>query len=397
MKRGALLPLILVPGLAIPLMAPPALAAPLPQAQSIDWETCGEEESPDAECGTLTVPIDWDDPDGEAIDLALARIPANDPDARIGSLVINPGGPGGSGVGFALFAPEIFSPDILARFDVVGFDPRGVGDSHPVQCSLELLGEEPGSLFGSRADLDARTAFNEELREDCRENTGPLYDHVDSLSVVHDIDAIRAALGDEQLSFFGVSYGTLMGQQYAATYPERVRAVVLDSVMDHDLGTRDYLLTQAEAAQDSFDAFVAWCEDSTQCALNGQDPRALWTDLLKRADKGELGALSKLALGVAAYRSARFEEAERSLSVEHDLEETPSTRTEFGRREQALRLLFLCMAQCKCAHRPEADRSWRAAQKSVLDDVELSQRPELLALLREVEEVVRQGAAPAGS
>jgi hypothetical protein len=176
--------------------------------------------------GTLTVPIDWDDPDGETIDLALARIPASDPDARIGSLVINPGGPGGSGVGFALFAPEVFSPEVLDRFDIVGFDPRGVGDSHPVLCSVETLQDDPGALFDSRAELDARAAFNDELREDCRENTGPLYDHVDSLSVVHDIDAIRAALGDEQLSFFGVSYGTLMGQQYAATYPERVRAVV---------------------------------------------------------------------------------------------------------------------------------------------------------------------------
>ncbi|GAA1469200.1 alpha/beta hydrolase [Nocardiopsis exhalans] len=288
MKRGALLPLILVPGLAIPLMAPPALADPLPPAQNIDWETCGEEESPDAECGTLTVPIDWDDPDGEMIDLALARIPASDPDARIGSLVINPGGPGGSGVGFALFAQEVFSPEVLDRFDIVGFDPRGVGDSHPVLCSLEILEDDPGSLFDNRAGLDARAAYNEDLREDCREHTGPLYDHVDSLSVVHDMEAIRAALGDEQLSFFGVSYGTLMGQQYAATYPERVRAVVLDSVMDHDLDTRQYLSTQAEAAQDAFDAFVAWCEDSTQCELNGQDPRAVWTDLLKRADAGEL-------------------------------------------------------------------------------------------------------------
>ncbi|WP_017585107.1 alpha/beta fold hydrolase [Nocardiopsis ganjiahuensis] len=290
MKRGALLPLILVPGLAVPLMAPPALADPLPETpvRSIDWETCGEEESPDAECGTLTVPIDWDDPDGETIDLALARIPASDPDSRIGSLVINPGGPGGSGVGFALFAPEVFSPEVLDRFDIVGFDPRGVGGSHPVLCSVETLQDNPGALFDSRAELQARAAYNDELREDCRENTGPLHDHVDSLSVVHDIDAIRAALGDDQLSFFGVSYGTLMGQQYAQTYPERVRAVVLDSVMDHNLDTGEYLATQAEAAQDSFDAFVAWCEGSAQCALDGQDPRALWTDLLKRADAGEL-------------------------------------------------------------------------------------------------------------
>ncbi len=290
MKRGALLPLILVPGLAVPLMAPPALAEPLPETpvHSIDWEDCGVVDSPDAECGTLAVPIDWDDPEGETIDLALARIPAGDPDSRIGSLVINPGGPGGSGVGFALAGQRIFSPEVLDRFDIVGFDPRGVGDSHPVVCSAEILRDAPGSLFESRADLDARAAYNDELREDCRENTGPLHDHVDSLSVVHDIDAIRAAVGDEQLSFFGVSYGTLMGQQYAQTYPERVRAVVLDSVMDHDLDTGEYLSTQAEAAQDSFDAFVAWCEGSTQCELNGQDPRALWTDLIKRADAGEL-------------------------------------------------------------------------------------------------------------
>ncbi|MGW9350590.1 alpha/beta fold hydrolase [Nocardiopsis flavescens] len=289
MKRGALLPLILVPGLAVPLMAPPALADPRPETpvRSIDWGAC-EEEVAGAECGTLAVPLDWDDPDGEAIDLALARIPAGDPEARIGSLVINPGGPGGSGVDFALYATEVFSPEVLARFDIVGFDPRGVGRSNPVVCSLDVLQDDPGPLFENRAALDARAAYNEVLRQDCRENTGPLYDHVDSLSVVHDIDAIRAAVGDERLTFFGVSYGTLMGQQYAQAYPDRVRAIVLDSVMDHDLDTREYLSTQAEAAQDVFDAFVAWCEGSTQCALSGQDPRALWTDLLKRADAGEL-------------------------------------------------------------------------------------------------------------
>jgi len=270
--------------------SPPSAAAAVDPAgqprQPIRWAPCAEDAA--AECGTLPVPIDWSRPHGQQIEVALARRPATDPAARIGSLLVNPGGPGGSGVDFVLQAGDYFSAEIRQRFDIVGFDPRGVARSHPVVCSAELAGQAPSPDLTSQAELDAVIEYNRRLGADCRRWTGPLLEHVDTLSVVRDVDAIRAAVGDDQLSYWGVSYGTLIGQQYAATFPHRVRALALDSNMDHSLGTEGFLVTEAATTQDSFDEFVAWCERSTACVLHGQDVRALWGELMARADRGEL-------------------------------------------------------------------------------------------------------------
>ncbi|MFI7438981.1 alpha/beta hydrolase [Nonomuraea indica] len=253
---------------------------------SIAWSPCAQDAT--AECGTLTVPVDWDDRDGPTIELALARRKATEPAARIGSLVINPGGPGVSGVDYALAATNYLSPELTRRFDIVGFDPRGVGRSHPVVCSSALLREMPGPVMKSQADLDARLAYNRRLRQDCRNRTGPLFDHVSTLSVVRDVDALRAALGDDRLTYYGVSYGTLIGQQYAERYPRRVRAVALDSNFDHSLGTAAYLETAAAGAQRAFEQFTAWCARTASCALHGTDVPAFWARLLARAERGEL-------------------------------------------------------------------------------------------------------------
>ncbi|GAA3117778.1 alpha/beta hydrolase [Planomonospora alba] len=270
-------------------LTPAASAAPVPgtaPAASIAWTPCPED--PTAECGTLKVPVDWARPGGPTIDLALARRKAADPAARIGSLVINPGGPGGSGVDFAIGSAGYFSPEITRRFDIVGFDPRGVARSHPVVCSTELLSRMPYPVLKSQAEFDALLDYNRRLREDCRARTGPLYDHVDTLSVVRDLDALRAALGERKLTYYGISYGTLIGQLYAEKYPHRVRALTLDSTMDHSLGTRAFLDTETETAQDSFDEFAAWCERDAGCALHGKDVRAFWAGLHARAERGEL-------------------------------------------------------------------------------------------------------------
>jgi pimeloyl-ACP methyl ester carboxylesterase len=272
--------------LAVVLPGSAVQAAPAAQPQTITWSPCVED--PTAECGTLRVPIDWSRPRGETFDLALARRPATDPAARIGSLVINPGGPGGSGVDFAIFGQGYFTPEITRRFDIVGFDPRGVARSHPVVCSLDVLAQAPSLVVTSQAEFDRYLAYNRRLRQDCRRHTGPLYDHVDTISVVRDLDAIRAALGDRKLTYYGVSYGTLIGQEYAEVFPQRVRALALDSNMDHSLGTKDFMDTETETAQDGFDEFVAWCGRTAGCALHGLDVKAFWADLLARAERGEL-------------------------------------------------------------------------------------------------------------
>ncbi|MFI6925307.1 alpha/beta fold hydrolase [Nonomuraea spiralis] len=284
MRRPVLI-LTLLAALAAPLAPVPAAAAT--PSQAVRWAPCAED--PAVDCGTLTVPIDWNNPGAGTFELALARRRASDPAARIGSLVINPGGPGGSGVTSVLNNWLSFTPQITSRFDIVGFDPRGVARSHPITCSLELAQQAPDPLsIKDQAGWDALLAFNKRYGDDCRRRTGPLFDNVHTGYVIRDLDALRAALGDDKLTYYGVSYGTLIGQLYAERYPRRVRALALDSNMDHSLGTQAFLETETWTSQDSFDEFVSWCERTASCALHGRDPRAVWHDLLGRAERGEL-------------------------------------------------------------------------------------------------------------
>ncbi|MEV5962789.1 alpha/beta fold hydrolase [Kribbella sp. NPDC051952] len=262
---------------------------------TIQWSDCKPEgkDDPDevkgSQCATLQLPIDWHHPDGPTFGLAIARRTAKSPSERVGVLVFGPGGPGDSGVDRIKTGISRFSPELQDRFDIVSFDPRGIARSNPVMCSAALLSQQPSPLLTSQADFDATVRFNRTLATDCRKNTGPLYDHIDTWQTVRDVDAIRSALGEAQISFHGSSYGTMLGAQYAETYPRRTRALVLESVHDHSSPTtRAFLDSQAAPVEDSFDEFVKWCDQATDCVLHGRDVRALWADLLKRAGNGEI-------------------------------------------------------------------------------------------------------------
>ncbi|MET7672305.1 alpha/beta hydrolase [Micromonospora luteifusca] len=278
--------------------ANPAAARP-----TIDWQPCPKDAT--AECGTLSLPVDWNQPRGERFDLALARRVATDPAARKGALVFGPGGPGDSGVDRVVNGSSRFSADLRRRFDIVSFDPRGTGGSHPVVCSRDLLARQP-QLIADQAQFDATLAGNALLRADCRARTGALYDHVDTTSGARDLDAVRAALGERQLTFHGSSYGTLLGQRYAELYPNRVRAVALEAAMDHSIGTRAFLDSQAVTAENAFDQFAAWCDRSTACGLNGRDVRAIWAGLRARAERGTLTDPDRAGVVLTPFELARL-------------------------------------------------------------------------------------------
>lgn len=242
-----------------------------------------------SKCATLQVPVDWNHPNGPTFGLAVARRTAKDPAARVGTLLFGPGGPGDSGVDRIRTGISRFSSTLQDKFDIVSFDPRGIARSNPVVCSAALLARQPSPVIASRAEFDRTIRYNRELANDCRANTGPVYDHIDTLQTVRDVDAIRAALGESTLSFHGSSYGTLLGQLYAEKFPRRVRALVLESIFDHgDQTTGEFLDSQTATIQDSFDEFVKWCKEATSCSLHGRDVRALWADLVVRAGRGEL-------------------------------------------------------------------------------------------------------------
>jgi pimeloyl-ACP methyl ester carboxylesterase len=254
-----------------------AVAAP-----GIDWQDC--QNNAEVECANVTVPVDWSRPAAGTIEVAVARRTVEDP---IGTLFFLPGGPGGSGVD-ALLRGNPMPAEIAARFDVVSFDPRGVGRSNPVVCDTELVTNVPDGNPEAGATLAGLQAYARELGASCREHTGPLLDHVDSVSIARDIDAIRAGLGERRLSLYGRSYGTLAGQMYAERFPHRVRALVLDSVFDHSLSPARFLETEARAGEDSFDEFASWCAANTECALHGQDVSAVFDGVYAKAVAGTL-------------------------------------------------------------------------------------------------------------
>jgi pimeloyl-ACP methyl ester carboxylesterase len=222
------------------------------------------------ECAELEVPLDYAEPDGEGVTLALLRVPATHPDRRIGSLVVNPGGPGVSGVEYAANAEVYFGSELRAAFDIVGFDPRGVVSSTPVDCLTDdqlddFLGSDPSP--DTEAELRSGPARIRELGEGCLERSGDLARHVSTEEAVRDMDVLRSALGEERLAFFGSSYGTFLGAMYADLFPSRVGRMVLDGAVDPMLDPVEEALIQADGFERALRAYVSSCVDDDECPL----------------------------------------------------------------------------------------------------------------------------------
>jgi len=256
---------------------PTRSAAPVPSAdlrryyqQDLRWEDCGDGN----ECATVQVPLDYAEPEEETIDLALLRVPAGDADQRVGSLVVNPGGPGGSGVDYAARASTFFGAELTDAFDIVGFDPRGVGESTPINC---LSDAELDEFVASDPDPETtrERAETEELLDEfgagCVEESGDLTAHVSTVEVARDIDVIRAVLGDRRLNFFGASYGTLLGAHYADLFPDRVGRMVLDGAVDPSLSLKEMSLAQARGFETALRAYVEACVNGGGDCLLGDN------------------------------------------------------------------------------------------------------------------------------
>lgn len=259
---------------------------------TLPWAPCDDGDGRH-ECATLAVPLDHDDPGGASIDLAVTRLPAPPAADRIGAVVVNPGGPGVSGVDLVRHAAvDVFPAEVRTRFDIVGFDPRGVGASGAVECATRseaLLGLDFEPAAG---EWDALTEAVAAFAAGCAERSGELLEHVSTDDVVADLDLLREALGEPALTYLGFSYGTRIGAWYAERHPERVRAMVLDGAVDPARDLTTWARDQARALEETLDRFFAECADQPGCALAGADPAAAYERVRAEVRAGTLPALA---------------------------------------------------------------------------------------------------------
>ncbi|GGL89253.1 proteinase [Streptomyces fumigatiscleroticus] len=251
--------------------ATPSELAPY-YAQRPDWRGCGV---PGFQCATVKAPLDYARPSAGDVRLAVARKRATGPGEKLGSLLVNPGGPGGSAVGYLQqYAGIGYPAEVRARYDMVGVDPRGVARSEPVEC---LGGEEMDAYTQTdvtpddEQEIGALVAAYKGFAAGCEAHSAELLRHVSTAEAARDMDIVRAALGDEKLTYVGASYGTFLGATYAGLFPDRVGRLVLDGAMDPSLSARRLNLEQTAGFETAFQSFAKDCVRQSDCPLGGPD------------------------------------------------------------------------------------------------------------------------------
>ncbi|MGW4062505.1 alpha/beta hydrolase [Amycolatopsis sp. NPDC004747] len=323
---------------------------------AVAWGACGSEVLAGVpadqlelySCARYRVPIDHDNASLGTIDIALLKRAARTPDKRVGSLFLNPGGPGGPGLTLPIAGEAIFRPQVLDRFDLIGFDPRGVGDSNPLRCftTQEDADEVFAAQIGvpiSRAEISGTLASYRDYGRFCKNNAGALLNHMSTKDVVRDLDTLRAAVGDRKLNYVGFSYGTLIGSTYTAMFPKQSRAIVIDGNVDPALRTSDGVQYDRERAQGfeiALDGFLKRCDQvGERCAFSDGNPRAKFDELREYLRKQPItlpGAapldISRFTGGVssALYSPARF------ASLAADLQKLYTAIHPAGAQAQAL-------------------------------------------------------------
>ena len=296
----------------------PAQTQPAPGL--LAWAGCGGPY----ECATLRVPLNHADPAGRQVELAVMRRPALDPAQRIGSLVLNPGGPGGSGIDIARAFAFALPAEVQQRFDIVGFDPRGVGKSSPLLCHDDiqrLAAIEPAPRSADEWSALQRGA--QQFAGLCAQRADGVLPFLGSLDVVRDMDRLRIALGEERLTYLGYSYGTLLGALYADQFPTRVRAMVLDGPIDTRMGADELALAQASGFERAFARFLEDCRTRPCLFARRGDPAAVVDELMrlvrakpiaaKSADRPAGRGETFLAMIAGMYRPASWRTLDRAI------------------------------------------------------------------------------------
>ncbi|GAA3778066.1 alpha/beta hydrolase [Streptomyces phyllanthi] len=241
-------------------------------AQKLSWRSCG---APGFQCATMKAPLDYAKPGGSDIDLAVVRKKATGPGERLGSLLVNPGGPGGSAVGYLRSYAGIGYPAaVRARYDMVALDPRGVAHSEPVRCltarRMDAYTQTDFTPDDQRETTEVVDAYKR-FAEGCGARSPRLLRHLSTVEAARDMDILRAVLGDERLTYVGASYGTFLGATYAGLFPDRVGRLVLDGAMDPSLPARRMNEEQTAGFETAFRSFARDCVRRPDCPLGGAD------------------------------------------------------------------------------------------------------------------------------
>jgi pimeloyl-ACP methyl ester carboxylesterase len=253
----------------------------------IEWKPCDGSTSTEVECGNIEVPFDYADPEQGSFVLFVKRHNAASPADRIGSMMVNPGGPGFGGSSLAGDAQYYFSQDLIDRFDIIAWDPRGTGESTPAVDCVDTFDEyfgldsPPETPEEKQALIDASQAFNDK----CAENSGTILPYISTMASAQDINSLRLALGEEKVSFFGFSYGSELGTTWATMFPETVRAIVVDGAVDPNASSVQEGMNQAKGFEGQLATFLKQCSEKTTCAFhNGGKAEAAFDQLVLDID-----------------------------------------------------------------------------------------------------------------
>ena len=314
---------------ALPRSTPSALSPYY--GQKLSWRTCG---TAGFECATMKAPLDYARPDAGDVRLAVARKKATGPGKRLGSLLVNPGGPGGSAIGYLQqYAGVGYPAEVRARYDMVAVDPRGVARSEPVEC---LDGRQMDTYTQTDTTPDSVHETNElvhayqKFAESCGQHSAELLRHVSTVEAARDMDILRAVLGDSKLTYVGASYGTFLGATYAGLFPDRVGRLVLDGAMDPSLSSRELNLDQTAGFETAFQSFAKDCVQQPDCPLGrkgttpaqvGDNLRAFFKELDAQpiptgdADGRKLGeALATTGVIAAMYDQGAWAQLREALT-----------------------------------------------------------------------------------
>jgi pimeloyl-ACP methyl ester carboxylesterase len=257
----------------------------------IEWKPCDGSTNTEVECGNIEVPFDYTDPEQGSFVLFVKKHNAANPVERIGSMMVNPGGPGFGGSSLADDAQYYFSQDLIDRFDIIAWDPRGTGESTPAVDCVDTFDEyfgldsPPETPEEKQALIDASQAFNDK----CDENSGTILPYISTKASAQDINSLRLALGEEKVTFFGFSYGSELGTTWATMFPETVRAIVVDGAVDPNASSTQEGMNQAKGFEGQLATFLKQCSEKATCAFhNGGKAEAAFDKLVLDIDTSPL-------------------------------------------------------------------------------------------------------------